>query len=218
MVIHELEAGGSQRLVTYGTSLTAERRLLFRNESGLWVQAVRSRLRRRYPGRVRVVNGARCGATSAWGLRHIERRVLRHRPDAVLIEFAINDADRRHGITVMDARRNLDAMVERIRRARPACTLFLLTMNPSTGRHADARPHLAGYYDVYREAAADNALPLVDLEPAWRHILEAERERFRALVPDGLHPNAAGCREIIVPAVMAALDESGFEREAARRV
>ncbi len=81
--IRNLEAGRAQTIVTYGTSLTA---------GGAWPALLQGVLDRKYPGLATVINSGEGGQWSAWGVQNLEERVLQKNPDAVFIEFGINDA------------------------------------------------------------------------------------------------------------------------------
>jgi lysophospholipase L1-like esterase len=195
-LVTNLEAGKTQTVVTFGTSLTA---------GGAWVGQVKTALTNRYPGRVTVVNGAQSGMWSAWGVSNLETRVLARKPDTVFIEFAINDAFLKYATPVEAARKNLENMIDRIQAANPAAEIILMTMNPSVGGAGEKRPELDRYYEMYREVARARKLLLIDHHRAWKEILEKDRARFDRLAPDGLHPNANGAREVIVPAILRAL-------------
>jgi acyl-CoA thioesterase-1 len=197
------QPGQPATVVVYGTSLSTEWTpvLFWQRRSGYWV----TRLRERLAGSARVINASGWGQTSDWGRVHLEERVLRHQPDLVLIEFAINDADIRRAISTLRARGNLEQMVERIRRARPSAVIALLTMNVCSGRPAWHRPGLARHYEVVRETAQAGGLPLIDLEPAWKKLLDQDPATFHNYVPDGIHPNRSGCERMIGDPVETAL-------------
>jgi lysophospholipase L1-like esterase len=143
-----------------------------------------------------VHNAAGWGRDSAWGLGTVERRVLAHDPHVVLVEFSINDADRRRGISLAVSRRNTEAILDRIRAAAPGCRTLLMTMSPALGRHARVRPDLEAYYDLYRRLARERGLALADHLAAWKALDPAA---LRRSLPDGLHPAPAAACSIILP-------------------
>ncbi len=195
-LVANLEAGKKQTVVAYGTSLTAY---------GDWVGHLREALEANYPGRAAVVNSGRPDMSSRWGLANLETRVIAHRPDTVLIEFAINDACLDYNIPVAEARQNLDRMIDRIRAAGPDTEIILMTMNPPVGLALLRRPRIRDYYRMYREAAAELGLLLIDHARNWERILEIDRALFDRYVPDGIHPGPEGCAAVITPAVLAGL-------------
>src|SRR5690606_33469017 len=104
--------GENQSVVIYGTSLTA---------GGAWGSQVRSFLDTQYPGQVTWVNSGLSGKASNSGVANLNDRVLAHQPDAVFIEFGMNDAftdyavgDIDRGIALSQARSNLESMIASI--------------------------------------------------------------------------------------------------------
>lgn len=194
--VKSLQAGKPQYWVAYGTSLTAD---------SAWPSELQAQANRKFPDRVRVFNAAQGGMWSGWGVGHLQERVLRLQPDAVFIEFAINDAHRNFYTSVELARLNLENMIDRIKAMYPKSDVVLLTMNPPTGVGLQLRPRIADYYQMYREVAQKRQLVLVDTEPVWSKMLKDEPEKWKKLVPDGLHPNAEGSKTVTVPLVMTSL-------------
>ncbi len=70
------------KIVTLGTSLTSR---------GGWQEPLRSALSACRDSEVTIVNLAKSGMASDWGLTQIDK-TLAERPHVVLVEFAINDA------------------------------------------------------------------------------------------------------------------------------
>lgn len=194
--VQNLEAGRKQTLVAYGTSLTA---------IGAWVDQLRAVLDQQFPGRARVVNGAQGGANSDWGRDKLEERVLAHKPDAVLIEFSVNDAVQSRKATPSHARENLENMIGRIRKVNPECEVILQVMNPPVGHTRTARPNLSAYDQMYREVARERGLRLIDHGPAWIALMKNDPARFMRYCPDLIHPTRDGSLEVSTPAVLAGL-------------
>lgn len=197
--VARLKAGAPQKIVFYGTSLTAK---------GAWVHQLSQTLETRFPGLVSFANGARSGQHSRWGVQNLDASVLAHQPDVVFIEFSVNDAVERFQITVDEARRNLETMIDRILAANPKTDIILQVMNPVLGRppgHASHRRELPSYQDVYREAGRKRGLLVIDHMPAWTALLESDPKTFRAYVPDGIHPSAQGYAEIVAPEILRRL-------------
>lgn len=197
--VERLAGGRTLRLGFYGTSLTAE---------GAWVPQLTDALRTRFPGLVTTVNGAESGMHSRWGVENLDTRILAHAPDAVFIEFSVNDACARFGITVAEARANLETMIDRIQAANPACDVILQVMNPVLDRpagHDGHRPELAAYQDNYRRVGTARGLLVIDHMPAWTALLGRDEAAFRAWVPDGLHPQAEGYARLVTPEILERL-------------
>lgn len=208
----ELAAGRRQTLVCYGTSLTAAR-------EG-WVAQLHALLKQRHGDLITIVNAAKGGENSTWGLAQLEERVLVHRPDVVTIEFAMNDAARKSALTVTDARRNLETLIARIRAANPATRIILLTMNPlgaavlaRPADHPFSRAELDAHYAMVREVAAEQNLMLVDHHAAWVRLRAENPELFDRHVPDGVHPDPEISRRLILPAMLRALGVAPMESD-----
>lgn len=191
--LEKLRAGESQTIVYYGTSLTA---------AGAWTRLLTEELAAEFPGQVLTRNTGGPGMHSGWGLKNVDERVIAHQPDVVFIEFSINDAVARFNLSPEKARDNLNRMIDRIRSARPECEIILQVMNPVVGKpEGDSgwRPNMPIYQDNYREVAAERKLLLIDHMPAWSELLATDEARFRAYVPDGVHPVQDGWRQIVMP-------------------
>jgi acyl-CoA thioesterase I len=195
-LIKNLEAGKKQHLVTYGTSLT---------HGGAWVGQIKAILEKKYGDKITVTNSAQSGMWSKWGLEHLDERVLQKNPDTVIIEWAINDAFLKYDTSVEQAKKNLETMMEQILKKNPQSEIILMTMDPPIREHLQRRPDIEKYYQMYRDVAKERKLRLVDHEPNWKAILNKDPKQYDALVPDGIHPNAKGCEQVILPALQASL-------------
>ena len=129
-------------------------------------------------------------------------KVVAARPDIVLVEFAVNDADIRLGVGLEQSRANALRIVGELKRQCPGARICLMTMNPVLGVKALLRPMLGAYYDAWRAAAVESRVELIDIYPIWRRQPAA---RLRAMIPDGAHPTDAAALAITLPAVEHAL-------------
>ena len=195
-VFKALEAGKAQTVVIYGTSVSI---------MGQWANEVDAYFQRLYPGQVTFFNSAQSGMHSIWGVENLKERVLDKQPDLVFIEFAINDAATKHGISTTDCRNNLDTMVIALKAQNPRVEIILQTMNPAWDSpkvpksFASDRPHLEEYYQVYRDYAMTHNFALVDNYLVWNKVLQEDPEGFKKMVPDGIHPDSAGSSQIAWP-------------------
>ena len=145
---------------------------------------------------VRVINAGVSGDTSAGGLSRLEW-ALTDRPHMVLVELGGNDALR--GLPPEETYANLDAILARLQQSVPG--VILAGMHAPRNLGSDytmafdaVYPRLAGEHDV---AFYPFFLDGVALDPAMN-------------LPDGIHPNPAGVREIvrrILPLVRTELDK-----------
>lgn len=180
--------GTPMTLAVFGTSLTARSK---------WPEAVAEGLGRCLDRPVRLVRVAEPGALSSWGVGRVAD-VVAASPDLVLLEFAINDADLRDGLSLAESEANHRAMIAALQAALPEARVVLLTMNPAQGARGLMRPFLPRYYAAYGPIAAETGSGLIDLNARW---LSLPRDR-RGLADDGLHPDEAAVQAVVVPAVI----------------
>ncbi|MDB5155404.1 MAG: hydrolase family protein [Mucilaginibacter sp.] len=200
-LIKNLATGKHQTLVTYGTSLTAA-------EGGrAWVDSVNKALNRKYNGLLTTLNAAKSGMWSTWGVQHLEDSVIKKAPDAVLIEFAMNDAFSDYKTNVDVARLNLNYMIDRIKLYNPDCEVILQTMNIPLNEHGQTRPNILAYYQMYREVARARKLLLIDHYPHWKELLDKGKDAYMKAVPDGIHPGVEGSKQIIAPYIIKRLED-----------
>ncbi len=206
--IENLAAGKSQTIVTMGTSLT---------KGGNWVPQMKDLLEQKYPNLAKVVNLGRDASSTAapkgrCGLDMV-KAVVAAKPDAVFIEYGMNDCYLRYQITPEQSATNLNTIIDTILAASPQTEVILQTMNSCKDYpeknppwlHASNRPKLADYYQIHRDIARKRNLRLIDHYPAWLAVMNNDPARFDKLVPDRIHPNAEGAREIIMPTLIKEL-------------
>jgi len=202
--IKALEKGQPQHLVVFGTSLS---------KSGAWVSLLKETLDARYPGLVTLTNGAKGGQHSGWGREHVGTNVIAHRPNAVFIEFAINDAVTRFNLSLDEVRENVDSIIDRIRKELPECEIIVQVMNPAVGKAEGDPSHRRdqnAYQEIYRQAARDRGLLLIDHSIAWNALLAREGEAgFRKYIPDGVHPKSVGYATFVLPEILRAIGLPG---------
>lgn len=202
-LVRRLAAGEPQKMVVYGTSLTA---------GGIWPSQMQSWLTNTYAGTLTLINSGLSGKNSKYGLEQLSSKVLSHKPDTVFIEFGMNDAftnytgaDVLYNISVGQARSNLLAMIDQILANRPDTEIILQTMNPAwdsaggSGTSVTVRPELPECYQTYRDVATERGLLLIDHYPAWKTLQLTDPAAFRSFVSDGTHPNAAGYTTAAMP-------------------
>jgi lysophospholipase L1-like esterase len=185
---------GAIKLLVLGSSLSA------RSD---WPEVLRGRLQDLLKDcaaagvELRVI--AEGGADSAWGLAQLPGR-LGFRPDIVLIEFMINDADIRNRMSRSESLRNHTEMIDMLRDAHPDTVIFLLRLNRAHGPRALLRPLLAGYERLLPEIAQRSSAGLIDLRAEWND--RWKRDGYRSL-PDGLHPTDVAAREVNVSKMLS---------------
>lgn len=176
------------RIVLLGTSLTAR--------PG-WPDRLPDALSACLPAVPEVVRMAEPGAGSAWGLAQAGRAAAL-RPDLVLIEFAVNDADLLDGVSLATAAAQHRALAAALRAGAPDVALGLMTMSPAEGPRGWARPRLAAHYAQYRSLAAGLGAGLLDLYPRWM----ARPPAARGMAADGLHPDSEVAAAVVLTALV----------------
>ena len=192
VLVSNLKAGKKQTIVAYGTSLT---------EKGAWVGELQKKLNELFPGQATVLNKGGQGMYSKWGVDNLEERVIKNKPDAVLIEFAINDVVARFNCSVPQAKENLEFMIKRILEQNPKCEIVLMTTTPGDF----GRKKVSEYYEMYRAVAKAHGFRLADMYPQWVELQKSDRAAYSSFVPDLVHPSEAGCKFVVLPAILKTL-------------
>jgi acyl-CoA thioesterase-1 len=198
-LVKHLESGKPQVVVAYGTSLTS---------SGAWVKQLDDVLEKQFPGLATVINSGGSGKWSNWGVQNLNELVIQKKPDAVFLEFCINDSVARFNCSVRQSKANLDVMINRILKENPKCEIILMTMTPGNKYpvgHASHRRNIGVYYDMVRFVAMKRRIGLVDHYPNWQAMQSTNRALFQKYVPDTIHPTAAGCSKVVTPEIIKTL-------------
>ena len=181
----------------------------------------RSLLSRQLGAAVKVVNAGVNADVTSLVLERLDRDVLQHKPDWVIVLLGTNDAGFfRPPDGVADTPRvpleqfapNMRQIVRRILDARAG--VVLCTSVPMSAHYwlADLPAYVDNglnylveqYADVVRGLAAELELPLADVYAAFQQ----DPLRRDDLVPDGIHPNEDGQRLIadtVVPVLKRAI-------------
>jgi alpha-L-rhamnosidase/acyl-CoA thioesterase-1 len=161
-------------------------------------------------GDVAVINAAKWGADSSWGLCRFDGRVLRHRPNAVFLEFAVNDADPSRHLSIEQSSANVRAMIARAQAS--GADVGLLQISPITAKRLSERPDLPGYFAAHAQVADAAGAFTIDLMHDWLRAMKMGPERVRELLPDGLHPGVTAAHDLIVPGILRALASPATSR------
>lgn len=184
-----LPDAGPIRLLVFGTSLSAR---------ALWPDRLAQTCA---GGSLDVTRIARAGAGSDWAARTLPE-VIATRPDVVLMEFTINDADMLDGLSLDRSTTHHRAILSALTEALPDTLVWLMTTSPAHGPRGWVRPRLPRYHAMLRDLAAETGAGLLDLTPIWRKALSDPATR-RRILPDGLHPDPEAEADLILPALIA---------------
>lgn len=188
--------GEAVKIVTLGTSLSAR---------GGWQEALRLSLGACVDSDVAVVNLAKSGMTSEWGLTQIDK-VVAERPDIVLVEFAVNDADLTEFMSLSRSSTNMAEIVSRLSESETRPSVYVMAMNPVSGLRGMIRPFLGEYEDMHAALARKLGAGFIDHRPAWSRLSDDE---IAEAIADGVHPDPAVASRVIVPGLVRALAASG---------
>lgn len=190
--IDKIQSGAPVKMAAIGDSLTAG----WMARKG-YVDFLKEMLRERYPdSRLSFIASGVPGDTADFGLYRVERDVLHHAPDCVLIQYAINDAG--YGFTPSQFGQNIQGIIDKIRRT--GDTDIVLVTSGHIGDHGES--HFAeDYYDQMDRLGKTNNLPVARVHAYWKERIAAGVD-FRSLVQyDLVHPTVAGYR-IMAEAIM----------------
>ena len=128
----------------------------------------------------RTVNAGLSGETTAGGLRRIDW-VLQRSIDVFVLELGGNDGLR--GLPVEEAKKNLHAIMERVREKYPRVKLLLAGMQVPTNLGKD---YTLRFRDMFPELARANDAALIPF------LLKGVGGIPELNLPDGIHPTPAG--------------------------
>ncbi len=200
-LLAKVRAGDDVKIVMLGTSLT---------DGGSWPGALQTWLSGESPGpgTVTVVNLAVGGTASGHGVSTQTPAALLENPDAVFIEFSINDAATVTNTTKQQSEDNLNWMIDQFVAQNPNVIIVLQTMNclPPDTSPFSPRVDLNGYYQIYRDVAAQRGAILVDHYPNWLDIYTNDFATWETYMRDPVHPSALGEANVLTPELQRVLE------------
>jgi acyl-CoA thioesterase I len=186
----KLRAGATVRIVAFGDSITAggdasEPSLIFWER---WAAA----LRIEYPrARIETTNGATGGDASVQGLQRLDEKVLRQKPDLVVIGFGMNDHNREgYGVPLETFAANLRTMIARIRASTDVEIVLFSAFPPNPKWHFGSH-NMAAYADATERVALEEHCAYADVYHFWMSL--AARKKPEDLLANNInHPNDYG--------------------------
>ncbi|MDO8969438.1 MAG: arylesterase [Saprospiraceae bacterium] len=185
----EKAAGPKKNIVFFGNSLTAAYNLSPEQGFTAHIQRRIDSLGLNY----NCVNAGLSGETTADGVNRIDW-VLQQPVDIFVLELGANDALR--GLPVSESKKNLQAMLDKVKAKYPNCKLVLAGMlaPPNLGaNYTDA------FRDMYPALAKKNDAALIPF------LLENIGGIPELNLPDGIHPNVEG-QKVMAENVWAVLE------------
>jgi hypothetical protein len=129
--------------------------------------------------------------------KRLERDVLPHRPDLVMLSAGINDIFRK--VTPADYEKDMAGIAERLKAEKIG--LIILTPSILGPKHAETEKKLADYIAVIRRIAAKNGAGVAEVHERMK---EGRAAGKQLLEPDEIHLSFAGY-EVMTRAVLDAL-------------
>jgi len=167
-------------IICFGDSLTAGYGL---DPDQAWPALIEEKIRAKgWP--FRVVNAGLSGETTAAGARRVNW-ILRQ-PVAVFI-LALGGNDGLRGIPTEETERNLQAIIDAVRRRHPEAAIILAGMEAPPNMGPD---FTRAFRALFPRLAERNALPLIPF------LLAGVAAEPALNQPDGIHPNAEGQRRV----------------------
>jgi acyl-CoA thioesterase I len=175
----EKNTAGKKTIVFFGNSLTYGYGLANPREEGFvgLTQKCIDSLGLGY----RCVNMGVSGNTTADGLSRIDFSLTNVNPDIFILELGANDGLR--GLSVPDAEKNLQAIIDKVKIKNPAVKIILAGMeaSPSLGQK-----YTGSFHDIYPRLAKQNNISLIPF------ILDKVGGISELNQSDGIHPTAQG--------------------------
>lgn len=184
--------GDAMKIVTLGTSLTAR---------GGWQEPLRQALSACHDSEVTVVNLAKSGMASDWGVTQIDK-VLAERPNVVLVEFAINDAALNRFLSLEESGANMEKIVARLKAGESRPAVYVMAMSPVSGLRGMIRPFLGQYEGLHAEIAHRLGVGFIDHRPGWAAL---SADDVATAIADGAHPDPKTASRVMLPGLIRAL-------------
>ena len=197
-----LQSDGPVKVVCLGDSITAGGGA----GTNSYVERLKRYLDEKYPGRTTVINSGIGGDNSAGGLKRLEKAVLAHKPDLVIIMFGVNDENANNGnnaVPVPKYNNNLTAMVNSIRAAGGAGIILMTTSWKNPGWEHTCG-NLGEYAASVRKLGQELNLCVVDNFQAWAN-LEKRGIPFMSMLDSGINHPSGQAHEIFFNGIKSAL-------------
>jgi lysophospholipase L1-like esterase len=190
----KLEAGGPVRIAYIGGSIT---------EAWGWRDLSRDWFAKEHPQtQVSQIRATISGTGAEFGACRLKDHVLRHSPDLVFVEFAVNGA----GATDQRAIASVEGIVRQIRRHDPkteVCLVFAVSSGMLNHLKAGRSPKVV---ENMKKVADHYGVPTIDFGPGIARLVEEGKLIFSGAAPDkdapaggpvvfstdGTHPLTAG--------------------------
>lgn len=183
----KLRETGKLTLGYFGGSITAGSGASKPNETSYRALTTRW-FREQFPqAEIREVNGAIGGTGSDLGVFRCAKDLLRHEPDLVFVEFAVNDRPSEARVL-----RSMEGIVRQILRVNPAADIvFLYTIQKTTMAAIYDRGETPPTVRFHERVAAHYGIPSLNIGKTLWGRVNAGDLTWPAALPDNVHPSDA---------------------------
>ncbi len=215
-------AGIPTTIVMFGDSITWGSRILprphpDRDESAIFHTVWHRWLKQQHPGiRLQIVNAGVSGDTVREASARFDTDVISHNPDAVVIEFGINDCWK--GPDIQEFRAIFRSLIDRVELL-PGCLPIPMTANMLNHSVSDttlemswfadktAEAQISGqmteYMNAIRDLSSELDLPIIDGYARWEAARSSGEDTDALLINGANHPGEEGHR-LLAEAMAAA--------------
>ena len=175
------------KIVGFGDSITG----VYYHSGGrrAWTEMLGLALQRVYPqAKITTINAGVSGGNTASGLARMDKDVLAHKPDLVVIMFGMNDVVANTPEAYEGNLRTMVAKCHEINAQVVLCTPNWIT--ESNGSRQLSK--LAAYAEIVRKVATDLSVPLTDCFSIYEAVAMLDMRQYTLLMSDGIHPNMRG--------------------------
>ncbi len=162
----------TKKLLILGDSISAGYGI---KESENWVQLLETSLNLSGT-ELKIINSSISGDTTIGGLSRIEKDLIKHKPNYVLVELGGNDALR--GYPIDNIKSNLLKIIDFTLQAQAVPIIMQIRIPPNYGKK-----YVDAFESIYREISVEQKLPLLSF------LLEKVALDKSLMQPDGIHPN-----------------------------
>lgn len=143
-----------------------------------------------YPKQVRVYNAGMSGNNITQMKNRVNKDVLSHKPDLVVISSGLNDqGGTGTTITVEEFKRNYDMLIKEIL-ATGECDIILRT--PNITQTPETNKLLNPYVNAVKELSSKHNVGLFDLFRKMQDDVDSNEVALNKLMYDNVHPNEKG--------------------------
>ncbi|MFH0975455.1 MAG: GDSL-type esterase/lipase family protein [Spirochaetota bacterium] len=190
--IKKMEQGNPVTIAALGDSLTYG----WLVDKG-FLDYLKEMLLEKYPDcSLNIINKGIPGDTASGGLGRLERDVIKHKPDAVFVQFALNDAFT--GYSPSEYSKNIQGIISRLNEKLDVDIIIITSIYMGYNIESEVAKI---FYNVLENIAVKNNIPIARVDKYWEGHIK-DKTHFRTFVQEDLvHPNEDGYK-LMAEAIM----------------